>query len=246
MTASEVGVRDAGISVAAGAPAPAGRHLLRIRYSKEGPARFLSGLELQSLWGRSLRRAGFPVAYSQGFNPAPRLSFSPALPVGTESLAEFVEAEFRLPVTASELERKLPVFLPKGIGIVSARHVPPGSPRLSDFDMHSTYRIDPVPPSAFPKEATPGRAAEAWEKLAASGTFPAEVLREETRLAVDLKPLVSKFLMNGDGLFITIIHGTGRGVRPLDAASALLGMTLSSDSFATKKIAAEPIPRRKR
>ena len=246
MTSSEMAARDMGISIAAGEPVPAGRHLLRIRYSKEGPARFLSGLELQSLWGRSLRRAGFPVAYSQGFNPAPRLSFSPALPVGTESLAEFVEAEFRLPVTASELERKLPVFLPKGIGIVSAHHVPPGSPRLSDFDMHSTYRIDPVPPSAFPKEATPGRAVEAWEKLAASGTFPAEVLREETRLAVDLKPLVSKFLMNGDGLFITIIHGTGRGVRPLDAASALLGMTLAPASFATKKIAAEPVPRRKR
>jgi radical SAM-linked protein len=246
MTASEEAVHDAGKPAAAGAPAPAGRHLLRIRYSKEGPSRFLSGLEIQSLWGRSLRRAGFPVAYSQGFNPAPRLSFSPALPVGTESLAEFVEAEFSLPVTASELERKLPAFLPEGIGIVSVRYVPPGSPRLSDFDMHSTYRIDPIPPSAFPKEATPGRAAEAWEKLAASGTFPVEVSREETRLALDIKPLVSKFLMNGDGLFITIIHGTGRGVRPLDAASALLGVTLASGSFFTKKIAAEPVPRRKR
>jgi radical SAM-linked protein len=246
MAASEETVKDAGKPASTDAPAPAARHLLRIRYSKEGPARFLSGLEIQSLWGRSLRRAGFPVAYSQGFNPAPRLSFSPALPVGTESVAEFVEAEFSLPVTASELERKLPVFLPEGIGIVSARHVPPGSPRLSDFDMHSTYRIDPIPPSVFPKEATPGRAAEAWEKLAASGTFPVEVAREETRLAIDIKSLVSKFLMNGDGLFITIIHGTGRGVRPLDAASALLGVTLASGSFFTKKIAAEPVPRRKR
>lgn len=246
MTASEEAVHDTGNPAAAGAPAPAGRHLLCIRYSKEGPSRFLSGLEIQSLWGRSLRRAGFPVAYSQGFNPAPRLSFSPALPVGTESLAEFVEAEFSLPVTASELERKLPAILPEGIGIVSVRHVPPGSPRLSDFDMHSTYRIDPNPPSVFPKEATPRRASEAWEKLAASGTFPVEVLREETRLAIDIKPLVSKFLMNGDGLFITIIHGTGRGVRPLDAASALLGVTLAAGNFFTKKIAAEPVPRRKK
>src|SRR5512134_3464359 len=63
MTSSEVDVRDAGKSAAADAQAASGRHLLRIRYSKEGPARFLSGLEIQSLWGRSLRRAGFPVAY---------------------------------------------------------------------------------------------------------------------------------------------------------------------------------------
>jgi radical SAM family uncharacterized protein/radical SAM-linked protein len=246
MTASEEGAHSAERRSAAAAPAAQGRHLLRIRYSKEGPARFLSGLEIQSLWGRSLRRAGFPVAYSQGFNPAPRLSFSPALPVGTESLAEYVEAEFSLPVAASELERKLPAFLPEGIGCVSARLVPPGSPRISDFDMHCTYRIDPATASGFPKEATPSGAAEAWEKLAASESFPVDVTREETRLTIDIKPLVTKFLMNGDGLFITIIHGTGRGVRPLDAVSALLGTTFAADRFLMKKIAAEPVPRRKR
>jgi radical SAM-linked protein len=248
MTTSEEAVPAAGKPTAsvAGAPAQTGRHLLRIQYSKEGPARFLSGLEIQSLWGRVLRRAGFPVAYSQGFHPAPRLSFSPALPVGTESLAEFVEAEFTLPVIATELEKKLPAVLPEGIGIVSARLVPPGGPRLSDFDIHGTYRIEPTHPSGFPEEATSGRAAEAWETFAASGSFPVTVTREETRLTIDLRALVSKFLMNGDRLFITIIHGTGRGIRPLDAASALLGVTLAPDRFLPKKIAAELVPRGKR
>jgi radical SAM-linked protein len=230
---------------AAGAPAVAGRHLLRIGYSKEGPARFLSGLEIQSLWGRVLRRAGFPLAYSQGFHPAPRLSFSPALPVGTESLAEFVEAEFHLPVVASELEKKLPPVLPEGIGILFARLVPPGGPRLSDFDLHCTYRIEPSSPSGFPEEVTPGRAEEAWRTFEASGAFPVNVSRDETPHAIDLKPLVSKFLMNGDELFITIIHGTGRGVRPIDAASGLLGVTFAPDRFLTKKIAADLVPRRK-
>jgi hypothetical protein len=72
------------------------------------------------------------------------------------------------------------------------------------------------------------------------------VTREETRLTIDLRALVSKFLMNGDRLFITIIHGTGRGIRPLDAASALLGVTLAPDRFLPKKIAAELVPRGKR
>jgi radical SAM-linked protein len=245
MTASEEAAPAPG-RPAGSAAAAAARHLLRIRYTKEGPARFLSGLELQSLWGRVLRRAGFPVAYSQGFNPAPRLSFSPALPVGTESLAEFVEAEFHLPVIASDLEKKLPAVLPDGVGIVFARHVPPGGPRLSDFDIVATYRIEPASPSGFPKEATPARAAEGWAALEAAEAFPATVPREDTLLTIDLKPLVSKFLMNGDGVFITIIHGTGRGVRPLDAASALLGAALPPDRFLPKKIAAELVPRGKR
>ncbi|HSL92912.1 MAG TPA: TIGR03936 family radical SAM-associated protein [Candidatus Limnocylindrales bacterium] len=228
------------------APAAAVRHLLRIRYAKEGPARFLSGLEIQSLWGRVLRRAGFPVAYSEGFNPAPRLSFSPALPVGTDSLAEFVEVEFHLPVIASELEKKLPAILPEGVAIVAAGHVPPGGPRLSDFDILATYRIDPAFSSGYPEGVTADRASEAWAAFAASGAFPATVSREETRREIDLKPLVRNFLMNGDGLFITIIHGTGRGVRPLDAASALLGVALPPGRFLPKKIEAELVPRRKK
>ncbi|MGE5752313.1 MAG: TIGR03936 family radical SAM-associated protein [Deltaproteobacteria bacterium] len=232
-------------ATAAAPRAAAGRHILRIRYSKEGAARYLSGLEIQSLWGRALRRVGLPVAYSQGFNPAPRLSFSPALPVGTVSLAEFVEAEFSLPVAASEIEEKLPAVLPRGIGIVSARSVPPGSPRLSGFDIRCTYRIDPGSPGGFPVEATPEKAAEAQLALEASGAFPVTVPREDALLTIDLKPLVPNFLMNGDGLFITIIHGTGRGVRPLDAASALLGVTLPPDRFLPIKISAELVPRRK-
>jgi radical SAM-linked protein len=247
MTASEEGAfAERPAAGGAGAPAPAQRHLLRIRYSKEGPSRFLSGLEIQSLWGRSLRRAGFPVAYSQGFHPAPRLSFSPALPVGIESLAEFVEAEFRLPVTASELEKKLPAVLPEGIRVVSAHCVPPGGPRLSDFDLRCTYRIEPVAGSGRSDVATPDGAAAAWRALEASETFPVSIPREDAFRTIDLKPLVSNFQVNGAGLFITIIHGTGKGIRPLDAASALLGVTLAPDRFHAKKTAAEPVPRRKR
>jgi radical SAM-linked protein len=247
MGAEESALPDTGKSPASPLPqAPAGRYFARIRYAKEGAARYLSGLEIQSLWGRSLRRAGFPVAYSQGFNPAPRLSFSPALPVGTESQAEFVEVEFFLPVTSPEIEKKLPAFLPEGIRVVSARYLPPGTPHLSDFDISCTYRIEAVSPAGFPEEATPERVAKAWQNFQASPSFPVTVIREESRREIDLKPLVANFQMNEGALSITIIHGTGRGMRPLDAAAALLDATLPPDRFALAKISAEPVPRKKR
>jgi radical SAM-linked protein len=220
-------------------------HILRIRYAKEGPARYLSGLEIQSLWGRSLRRAGFPVSYSQGFNPAPRLSFSHALPVGTESLAEFVEAEFRLPVSAADIESRLPSCLPRGISLREVRQVPPGSPRISDFDLSCRYAVLPVPPHRMPEEITPDRVEEAWRAVRASGTFPLMVVRGESRSEIDLIPMIVNFLMNGEGLFITIIHGTGKGVRPLDAAGAILGTSLPPHLYSVTKVSADLVPRRK-
>ena len=62
----------------------------KLTYSRLGNARLLSHLELLQVFFRAFSRAKLPLNFSQGFNPTPKVSFSPALPLGTESLAEFV------------------------------------------------------------------------------------------------------------------------------------------------------------
>jgi radical SAM-linked protein len=220
------------------------RHVVRIRYAKEGPAKYLSGLEIQSLWARSLRRAGLPLAYSQGFNPAPKLSLSAALPVGTESACEYLEAEFSLPVVASGLPSALPPHLAAGVRVLDAHSVPPGSKRLSDFDLASTYVLRPLPPETVPAELTAERVAERVAAFRSAEAVPLAVGREAHAAEVDLRPLVRDFGVNADGIFITIIQGTGKGVRPMDAAAHLLGVVLPAERFAPMKISAELLPRR--
>lgn len=221
------------------------RCVVRIRYAKEGPARYLSGLEVQSLWGRCLRRAGFPVAYSRGFNPAPRLSLSPALPVGTESLAEFVEVEFFLPVSAAEIDERLAPGLPRGISLREVRVLPPAAPRISEFDLSCRYAIVPVSPHRMPEEITHDAGEKAWRAFRARGECPLVVEREGGRSPIDLARLVADFLVDEDAIFITIVQGTGKGVRPLDAAGAILGGALSPARFSATKVSVELIPRRK-
>ncbi|MBI5905261.1 MAG: DUF2344 domain-containing protein [Deltaproteobacteria bacterium] len=225
---------------------PARRQIVRIRYAKEGPAKYLSGLEIQSLWGRSFRRAGLPLSYSQGFNPAPRLSLSPALAVGTESACEFLEAEFSLPVVATDLLSALPPHLPAGVRLLDAKTVPPGSPRLSDFDLSSTYVIRPLPPDDLPAEAGKESAARRFADFLASDRHPMTLVREaQVQVSeVDLRPLVTDFGVNAEGIFITIIQGTGKGVRPVEAAASLLGAPLPADRFIPRKVSAELLHRR--
>lgn len=69
----------------------------RVRFTKTGKARFLSHLELTTAIIRSLKRADFPLKYSSGFHPAPRLSFGPALGVGIAGLNEYLDLELELP-----------------------------------------------------------------------------------------------------------------------------------------------------
>jgi radical SAM-linked protein len=66
-------------------------------YSKTGDARFIAHLDLMRFWQRALRRAGVEVMFSEGFNPHARIAFGPPLPVGVESIGEYVDIEV-LPV----------------------------------------------------------------------------------------------------------------------------------------------------
>ncbi|HWB72158.1 MAG TPA: TIGR03936 family radical SAM-associated protein [Egibacteraceae bacterium] len=56
---------------------------VRARYTKSGKLRFISAIDLGRVWERALRRAGLPIAYSEGFSPHPRVSFPDGLRVLT-------------------------------------------------------------------------------------------------------------------------------------------------------------------
>ena len=58
----------------------------RVKYEVKGHLSFLSHLEMMRLWQRALLRSGLPIAWSQGFNPRPKLSLGPAKGVGIEGL----------------------------------------------------------------------------------------------------------------------------------------------------------------
>jgi len=58
-------------------------------FEKKDFAAYLSQLELQKVIERIMRRADLPLAFSQGYNPRPKISFGRALPVGIQSLCEF-------------------------------------------------------------------------------------------------------------------------------------------------------------
>jgi hypothetical protein len=64
---------------------------LRITFAKNGPLTYTSHLDLARIWERSLRRAGAPLAYSQGYNPRPKLQLAAALPLGHTAGAELLD-----------------------------------------------------------------------------------------------------------------------------------------------------------
>jgi len=97
-----------------------GLYRYHVVFAKIDSGRFLSHLEMASAFQRAMRRAGLPLAYSQGYHPTPRISFGDALPLGLESRVEEMEVVLRQPLTTSEICSRLNAELPSGLEVLEA------------------------------------------------------------------------------------------------------------------------------
>lgn len=97
--------------------------LMRFSYSVTGPVKFLSHLDLLKYFCKALKRAEIPIAYSEGFNPHPKIAFGPPRGVGIAGLNEYCDLKLKAPLTAAEFTERFNRALPKGIKVNSARAV---------------------------------------------------------------------------------------------------------------------------
>jgi radical SAM-linked protein len=114
---------------------------IRMKYTKTGRIRFLSHLDFMTLVHRAAARAGIPLAWSQGFNPHPRIAFGPALPVGMESETEFLDLETDPFADTLEVTKALNKALPQGVRILEARIIPKKAPSLSGCIGRYRYEV---------------------------------------------------------------------------------------------------------
>ena len=99
---------------------------LRIRFTKSGDLRWISHRDLARVWERLLRRAGLQLAFSEGFNPKPRISFPTALALGIEALDEVVELEIVGEFDLATIEASVLKQLPDGMKLLEMRPLEAG------------------------------------------------------------------------------------------------------------------------
>ncbi len=202
---------------------------IRIQFSKEGALRYISHLDLHSLWERSTRRASLPLAYSQGFHPQPKIQLASALALGFASNAELVDIwlqdndEWQL----DELQTRLQEALPSGIQITGVQEVELYSKPLQVLVHTAEYEVtllEEMPASLLEEKVATVLAAES-------------ILRERRKRrknkryttkkpTYDLRPLIKEItpLPPEDGnlrLFMRVSASEGATGRPDDILSEM-------------------------
>ncbi len=95
---------------------------VRIKFSKEGPMKFVGHLDTMRYFQKALRRAELPVAFSGGYSPHMIMSFAVPLGVGMESLGDYFDLEMAEDMPTAEIAARLRNRWQRGcISLASAR-----------------------------------------------------------------------------------------------------------------------------
>jgi radical SAM-linked protein len=114
---------------------------LRITFAVDEPLCYVSVLDMGRQWERLLRRARWPVAYTHGFHPHPRILFASPLPVGYRATAEVVDVMLTHVVDLADAQAILERELPPGIEIVSMQAVDMDGHVLQALMREAEYRV---------------------------------------------------------------------------------------------------------
>jgi len=121
---------------------------VRINFDKTEAMRFTGHLDLYRTWERTLRRAGLPLAYSQGFKPHPRIQIAAALPLGFTSSNDLMDIWLEDELPISLIQSCILPALPPGLRLNSLTEVPLNQPALQSLLTASEYQInflEPIP-----------------------------------------------------------------------------------------------------
>jgi radical SAM-linked protein len=99
---------------------------------------YISHLDMQRMFQRAFRRANIALEFSQGFNPHPKMTYSPPLPLFTASDEEYFDVAVADILDSGALQKALP----DGIVVNSARALGPDDAPLSEMISTAQYEID--------------------------------------------------------------------------------------------------------
>ena len=115
---------------------------LRLTFARSEELKYISHLDLMRLWHRVLRRAGIPIAYSQGFSPHPRLSLAAPLAIGVTSAAELLDVFLERRVSPQFFMKSLLRQLPRGIDLREVYEVSLSLPSLQSQVRFAEYVVE--------------------------------------------------------------------------------------------------------
>lgn len=180
-----------------------------VKFTKINEAKFISHLDTMRTLHRALRRAGIPIAYSQGFNPHASISVAAPLSLGITSTAEYADIELNELIEGELIKEKLNKVLPEGIRILDVLNITEKMPSSMGIVEGAKYLI----------KMQHNTSEENIQKITAEVMNLSEIfMNKRTKSGeklVDIKPLIEDIKVlscdNSQVIMECLLHTGSRG-----------------------------------
>jgi radical SAM-linked protein len=193
--------------------AQAERFALAVEFGVGGDLRFITHHDTLRMLARAFVRAGLPLAYSQGFNPLPRIALPLPRGLGVASDAELAVVELAENLPVQDAQQRLLAALPAGVAL---RRVVPWTARRVPQAVEVVYEVDLDAPDA--RDMAPRAAA-----LLAAPRVPIE--RDDgpfkPKRCVDIRPFITALGLSERRLTMRLRYTERGTARPAEVLSAL-------------------------
>lgn len=214
ITESPTGARpDAPAAAPAHGPSAVPRRRAAVHYAVEGDLRYLSHHDELRLLTRALIRARWPLAWSEGFNPQPRVNVVLPRRVGTASDCQLAIVDLAAPDSDEALRSRIAAALPAGCRVSAVDgSIGAGTP-------HATSAIYAVELD----DAEAGAAAAAIADLLARTSL--EIMRDSgpdrPARGIDIRRFVETVWMEGSLLKMRLVFDGQLSARPSEVTTCM-------------------------
>jgi radical SAM-linked protein len=177
------------------------------------------------------KRSGLRIAYTQGFNPVPKMTFTPPLPMGFGSEGELLDIVFTESYDITESLRRLQEVKLDGLEWISAEPVPMRSPAIGAILESADYAVTIDDATQSLMDAVVAQAVQTWQS---SEIMNVEADGRNKLIQRDLKRTVQHFtaekLASGYRFSLRVSLKENEYLNPVTALGLLL--PLPADVFA--------------
>lgn len=183
---------------------------IRIFFTKTGAAKYMSHLDLMRCMTRTMRRAGIPIWYTEGFNPHPFMTFAMPLSLGTSGMCETMDVRLTENMSFDEVKERMNFALCEGVVVTSVYYQLMKAAEITS----AVYRVELAADGMSAVEL-----CEDLENYLGSDEIIVQKKNKKKQFVdINIKPHISEFSVSADGeravLKIKLPAGNNLNINP--------------------------------
>ncbi|GLC82996.1 TIGR03936 family radical SAM-associated protein [Lacrimispora brassicae] len=184
---------------------------LRIKFSKQGPVKFVGHLDVMRYFQKAMRRADIDIKYSEGFSPHQIMSFASPLGVGLTSNGEYMDIEVNSMVDCKTIISRLNEAMADGIQITECHILEERAKNAMSLVAAADYTL------TFREGKQPKNLESFLNGLSEFVAQDHILIMKKSKKSereVDLKAFIYELSVHGETIFMKLSAGSADNLKP--------------------------------